>query len=132
MAAPAQASGRQELTLIADPLAVGKARAWLSALASRHVDTARWSDLELVVSEVVTNAVRHGAPGGAVQLAATPKREFLCVQVTDEGPGLVPRPGAMASDENGGFGLFIIEQLTRRWGMTRENRRTRVWFEFDY
>jgi anti-sigma regulatory factor (Ser/Thr protein kinase) len=76
--------------------------------------------------------VRHGAPGGAVQLAATAKPEFLCVRVTDEGPGLAPRPGAMASDENGGFGLFIVEQLTRRWGMTRENRRTRVWFEFDY
>jgi hypothetical protein len=38
----------------------------------------------------------------------------------------------MASDENGGFGLFIVERLTRRWGVTREDRRTRVWFEFDY
>jgi hypothetical protein len=38
----------------------------------------------------------------------------------------------MASDANGGFGLFLVEQLTRRWGMTRENHRTRVWFEFDY
>jgi hypothetical protein len=38
----------------------------------------------------------------------------------------------MASDENGGFGLFIVEQLTRRWGMTREKRRGRVWCEFDY
>jgi hypothetical protein len=54
------------------------------------------------------------------------------VQVTDEGAGLVPTPGAMASDENGGFGLFIVERLTRRWGVTRENRHTRVWFEFDY
>ena len=118
--------------LVAEPPAVREARGWLSALASGYVDDARRPDLELVVTEVVTNAVRHGAPGGAVQLAATPKPEFLCVQVTDEGPGLVPRPGAMASDDHGGFGLFIIEQLTRRWGMTRENRRTRVWFEFDY
>jgi anti-sigma regulatory factor (Ser/Thr protein kinase) len=132
MAAPVHAAGRQELVLVAEPLAVREARAWLSALAREYVDDARRPDLELVVTEVVTNAVRHGAPGGAVQLAATPKPEFLCVQVTDQGPGLVPRPGAMASDENGGFGLFIVEQLTRRWGMTREDRRTRVWFEFDY
>lgn len=118
--------------LIAEPLAAREARTWLSKLASSHVDETRRPDLELVVTEVVTNAVRHGTPGSAVQLAATPKPEFLCVQVTDEGPGLVPRPGAMASDENGGFGLFIIEQLTRRWGITRENQRTRVWFEFDY
>jgi anti-sigma regulatory factor (Ser/Thr protein kinase) len=132
MAAPAQASGRQELMLMAEPLAAREARTWLSELASGHVDTTRRGDLELVVTEVVTNAVRHGTPGGEVLLAATPKPEFLCVQVTDEGPGLVPRPGAMASDEHGGFGLFIIEQLTRRWGITRENHRTRVWFEFDY
>ena len=31
-----------------------------------------------------------------------------------------------------GFGLYFVEQLTRRWGVTRENRRTRVWFELDY
>jgi anti-sigma regulatory factor (Ser/Thr protein kinase) len=80
----------------------------------------------------MTNAIRHGEPSGILRLAATPKPEFLCVQVTDEGAGFVPRPGAMASDAHGGFGLFIVEQLTRRWGMTREDRRTRIWFEFDY
>ena len=85
-----------------------------------------------MVSEIVTNAVRHGRPGGEILVAATPKDEYLCVQVTDDGPGFVPRPGAMASDEHGGFGLFIVEQLTRRWGVTREGGRTRVWCELDY
>ena len=84
------------------------------------------------MSEIVTNAIRHGRPDGDILLAATPKDEFLCVQVTDDGPGLVPRPGAMGSDENGGFGLFLVERLTRRWGVTREGGRTRVWFELDY
>jgi anti-sigma regulatory factor (Ser/Thr protein kinase) len=125
-------AGRQELLLVAEPVSVRQARSWLSALARGIVGAKRLSDLELVVTEVVTNAVRHGAPSGSVRLAATPKAEFLCVQVTDEGPGLVPSPGAMGSDENGGFGLFIVERLTRRWGVTRENRHTRVWFEFDY
>ena len=46
----------------------------------------------LADAEVVTNAIRHGTPGGPVRLAATPKPEFLWVQVTDEGPGFVPRP----------------------------------------
>ena len=104
----------------------------MSELARSLIAEPRRPDLELVITEVVTNAVRHGAAGGALLVAATPKPEFLCVQVTDEGAGLVPRPGAMASDENGGFGLFIIERLSRRWGVTRENRHTRVWFEFDY
>ena len=133
MAAPSTTSTRQELELVADPASVRDARTWLSERAAGLMDARRRADLELVVTEVVTNAVRHGAPrGDVILLAATPKPEFLCVQVTDGGAGLVPRPGAMATDENGGFGLFIIERLTRRWGMTRENHRTRVWFEFDY
>jgi anti-sigma regulatory factor (Ser/Thr protein kinase) len=130
--ATAQVPGRQEVELLADPASVREARGWLRAVALGLVDESKCSDLELVVTEVVTNAVRHGAPGGVLLLAATPKPEFLCVQVTDEGPGLAPAPRAMASDENGGFGLFIVEQLTRRWGVTREDRHTRVWFEFDY
>ena len=132
MVVPVEVTGRQELVLTAEPLAVRKARAWLTGVADPLVERKRQADLQLVMTEVVTNSVRHGSPGGALLLAATPKPEFLCVQVTDEGAGLVPRPGAMASDENGGFGLFIVERLTRRWGMTREHHRTRVWFEFDY
>jgi len=117
---------------VAEPGAVREARTWLSMVAVGRVDPARLPDLELVMAELVTNAVRHGGAGGPLRLAATPEAEFLCVQVTDDGPGFVPRPGAMASDEHGGYGLFLVERLTRRWGMTRENGRTRVWFEFDY
>ena len=125
-------AGRQVLTLTAEPSAAGAARAWVSSVAASLVARPRRGDLELVVSEIVTNALRHGLQGGSILVAATPKETFLCVQVTDDGPGLVPRPGAMASDEHGGFGLFLVERLTRRWGVTRENEQTRVWFEFDY
>jgi anti-sigma regulatory factor (Ser/Thr protein kinase) len=128
----ALAGGRQELELAAEPRAVGAARSWLSSLAAGLVDAERRGELELVVSEIVTNAFRHGREGGRILVAATPKEEFLCVQVTDDGPGFVPRPGAMASEEHGGFGLFLVERLTRRWGVTREAGRTRVWFELDY
>jgi anti-sigma regulatory factor (Ser/Thr protein kinase) len=86
-----------------------------------------------VVSEIVSNAVRHaGDPVEDIRLAVTPKDGYVCVQVTDSGPGLVPRPGALETDDDGGFGLFIVEQLTRRWGVTREDQRTRVWFELDF
>lgn len=89
-------------------------------------------NLELAVTEVVANAVRHSGSGEHVTLTLTPKDEYLCVRVTDGGAGLVPRPGAMRSEEGAGFGLFIVEQLTRRWGVTREDGKTRVWFELDY
>jgi anti-sigma regulatory factor (Ser/Thr protein kinase) len=124
--------GRQSIMLRARPAAAREARVWLNDVAAQLLEQPRRADLELVVSEIVTNAIRHGRPDGDILLAATPKDEFLCVQVTDDGPGLVPRPGAMGSDENGGFGLFLVERLTRRWGVTREGGRTRVWFELDY
>ena len=96
------------------------------------LDPDQAQSLRLIVSELVTNALRHGAEGEQIDLAVTPKPEFLCVQVTDDGPGIAPRPRALETDDNGGFGLYFVEQLTRRWGVTRENRRTRVWFELDY
>lgn len=101
--------------------------------AARFLDTKQFKAFELVVTEVVSNAVRHGGvPGDQIRMAITPKDGFMCVQVTDPGPGLVPKPGALEADVDGGFGLFIVEHLTRRWGVTRENSQTRVWFELDY
>lgn len=122
----------QSVMLVAEPVAVSEARAWLASRAAALVEDERLANLALVVSEIVTNAVRHGKPGGHIRLAATPKDDYLCVQVTDEGDGFASSPGAMASEAHGGFGLYLVEQLTRRWGMTREDMHTRVWFEFDY
>jgi two-component sensor histidine kinase len=123
---------RNTRTLDAAPGAVSEARSWIAAMTRGLLDADQAQSLRLIVSELVTNALRHGADGERIDLAVTPKPEFLCVQVTDDGPGLAPRPRALDTVEEGGFGLFFVEQLTRRWGVTRENRRTRVWFELDY
>jgi anti-sigma regulatory factor (Ser/Thr protein kinase) len=110
---------------------VPRARRVACEVAEPYVDEAQFKAFELVVTEVVSNAVRHGG-GESIRLAVTPKEGYICVQVTDAGPGLVPKPGALEADDTGGFGLFIVEQLTRRWGVTREDNRTRVWFELDF
>ena len=120
--AAAQRAGRQEFLLEGHPRSVGEA----------FVDECLLPDLGLVISEVVSNAVRHSESAGAILLAVTPKDDYLCVQVTDPGPGLAPRPRATAPDEEGGWGFFLIEHMTRRWGLTRQDNRTRVWFEFDF
>ena len=125
-------SERQTRTLPAQPSAVAEARRWVASVAEDHLEAGQAENLRLVISEVVTNALRHGSDSELIDLAVTPKPEFLCVQVTDDGPGLAPRPRALETDDEGGFGLFFVEQLTRRWGVTRENKRTRVWFELDY
>ncbi len=133
MTAAVKAPGeRSTRTLPAVAGAVSEARRWTASVAGSLLGEDQAENLRLVISELVTNALRHGAEGQRIDLAVTPKAEFLCVQVTDDGPGLAPRPRALETDDNGGFGLFFVEQLTRRWGVTRENRRTRVWFELDY
>jgi anti-sigma regulatory factor (Ser/Thr protein kinase) len=124
-------SDRHSFTLPPAPHAVAEARERVMTLAEPFVEHPRLADLRLVISEVITNAVRHGGDGELV-VAVTPKPEFLCVQVTDTGDGFAPRPRAYGPDEDGGFGLFLIERLTRRWGLTREDDNTRVWFEFDF
>ena len=116
-----------------DPASVPQARRLACEIARGYLDEPQFKAFELVVTEIVSNAVRHGGePDEPIRLAITPKDGYMCVQVTDSGPGLVPKPGALEADDEGGFGLFIVEQLTRRWGVTRENNRTRVWFELDF
>ena len=123
---------RRTRTLPILPGAVSEARRWAASVTDGLLDPDPAESLRLVISELVTNALRHAADGERIDIAVTPKPDFLCVQVTDDGPGLAPRPRALESVDEGGFGLFFVEQLARRWGVTRENRRTRVWFELDY
>jgi anti-sigma regulatory factor (Ser/Thr protein kinase) len=119
--------------LESEPASVPVARRLACEVASAYLEQQQLQAFELVVTEVVSNAVRHaGDANERIKLAVTPKDGYVCVQVTDSGPGLVPKPGALEADDDGGFGLFIVEQLTRRWGMTREDKKTRVWFELDF
>jgi anti-sigma regulatory factor (Ser/Thr protein kinase) len=128
---PTATIGRQTFTVAPQPESVPHARERVVGLAQPFVDEERIADLRLVISEVITNAVRHGGEGDML-VAVTPKQGYLCVQVTDTGDGFAPRPRAFEPDDDGGFGLFLIERLTRRWGLTREDSNTRVWFEFDF
>ena len=122
---------RQTFRVVPEAHSVPRARERVIALAEPFVAASRIADLRLVISEVITNAVRHGGDGEMV-VAVTPKAGYLCVQVTDTGDGFAPRPRALGPDDDGGFGLFLVERLTRRWGLTREDSNTRVWFEFDF
>ena len=125
------ATQRRTFSVRPEPHSVPHARERVIELAEPFVAHARIADLRLVISEVITNAVRHGGNGDML-VAVTPKQGYLCVQVTDTGDGFAPRPRAFEPDDDGGFGLFLVERLTRRWGLTREDSNTRVWFEFDF
>ena len=108
------------------------ARELAADLGSGLMEPGQLDNLTLVVTELVSNAIRHARSEEPVRIAMTPKDGYLCVQVTDAGRGLVPEPGAMGTEGGPGYGLFLVERLTRRWGMTREGGCTRVWVEIDF
>jgi anti-sigma regulatory factor (Ser/Thr protein kinase) len=116
----------------ADPASVPEARRVTCAFAGDSMSEEQLARLGLAVTELVTNAVRHSGSAEPITLILNHKAAHFCVRVVDGGAGLVPAPGAMASEPGAGFGLFLVEQITKRWGVTREGSRTRVWFEIDY
>lgn len=83
----------------------------------------------LLLSEVVTNAVRHGEGPTVRVLVDVADRGTLRCEVVDEGEGFVPRARDKPSTEVGGWGLHLVETLSRRWGV-REGS-THVWFELS-
>ncbi|MGW6555170.1 SpoIIE family protein phosphatase [Streptomyces sp. NPDC055051] len=92
---------------------------------------ARWDleelndSVELLISEVVTNAVRYAERPVTLRLLKT---DVLRCEVGDDSPQLPRQRRARETDE-GGRGLFLVNRLARRWGATRLSGGKVVWFE---
>lgn len=109
-----------------DTSVVGEARRWLVAFLGRHpVDPSRCDDAVLVLSELVTNALRHGR-GAVAVAAALSGRDRLYVEVSDAGDRL---PVKLAPDPMrvGGVGLQIVDRLSLDWGVTPFPGGKTVW-----
>jgi anti-sigma regulatory factor (Ser/Thr protein kinase) len=77
------------------------------------------AELELLVTELVTNAVRHGGLG------------VIRVEVAEGGPGFDPATALIPDPEAiGGWGLLLVSRLASRWGVTRGAPNV-AWFEMD-
>lgn len=113
------------------PAAAAWARSALLPLDQR-LEPVVMEDVRLLVSELVTNSVRHAGARASdhVQLEVSFDDETLHVQVADGGTGFEPRPRQAEATKPGGWGLFLVEKLADRWGVARNNL-TRVWFEID-
>ncbi|RSS66747.1 amino acid permease [Streptomyces sp. WAC06614] len=112
--------------LEADPSVVGTAR----AAVTRQLEVWGLDELvfvtELIVSELVTNAVRYAADGPVhVRLI---RDEHLICEVSDTGH-TSPHLRHAATDEEGGRGLFIIAQMTHRWGTRYTAAGKTIWTE---
>lgn len=84
----------------------------------------RYDDVVLLVSELVTNSVRHGASHG-IDVKVIAGRRKILVEVADDGPGF-----SIDDPRGNGFGLSIVEKLADRWGMKSDPKFT-VWAELS-
>ncbi|MFG2147414.1 SpoIIE family protein phosphatase [Streptomyces sp. NPDC048696] len=105
--------------------APGRARR-LARRALERWDLGELTDsVELLVSEVVTNAVRYAERPVTLRLLKT---DVLRCEVGDDSPQL-PRQRRARDTDEGGRGLFLVNRLARRWGATRLSGGKVVWFE---
>ncbi|MGV9708928.1 ATP-binding SpoIIE family protein phosphatase, partial [Streptomyces sp. NPDC003483] len=108
-----------------DPAAVARAR----GLASRQLDSWGLADLsfttELVVSELVTNAIHYAS--GPIQLRLIRDRSLLC-EVSDAGH-TTPHLRRATSEDEGGRGLFIVAHMVQRWGTRYSPAGKTIWTE---
>ena len=122
-----------DFTVDAAPTAAREAR---RAVARRGlVSSGREPTLLLLVSELVSNSVRHAglADDERIRLRAWCDAACAYVEVCDGGrSGPVPakRPNSDAF-EPGGLGLVLVDEMADRWGVAYTDDETCVWFELD-
>ncbi|MEW2129384.1 SpoIIE family protein phosphatase [Streptomyces sp. NPDC005435] len=114
-------------SLDAEDATPGKARRLARAALAEWGLEELSDSLELLVSEVVTNAVRYTTRPVSVRLLRT---DVLRCEVSDDIPRLPRLCQARATDE-GGRGLYLVNKLARRWGATRLSAGKVVWFELN-
>ena len=91
----------------------------------------RLADVELLVSELATNSVRHSGCTEADELSmeAQVEPDRVRVRLFDPGEGFEAHtPAAPSNGGSGGYGLVLLDRLSDRWGVQREGRFS-VWFE---
>ena len=122
-----------DMELESSPEAAAQARRALEGF-SGQVPERRLRDVRLLVSELVTNAVRHAGlkAGDRIGLIVRVQEAVLRVEVDDPGTGFELRAPKPDPARASGWGLYLVDELADRWGMDRGGRGgTRIWFELD-
>lgn len=119
----------RDFELAGGPYAATAARLALDNLDT-EIDPVLAQDLRLLVTEAVKNSVQHASvgPEDSIGLKILVRSDTVRIEVTDDGPGFEPDASRPSEDEVAGWGLFLIEQLSDRWGVKQE-QGTCVWFE---
>jgi serine/threonine-protein kinase RsbW len=119
------------LELRAEPLASSEARrATRSVLEEWQVPDAVVEDALLVVSELVTNAVRHAGESSTIELEIGQSGSLLRVALSDASTAS-PSPRSASHVAEGGRGMAILAALSDRWGIEPHGGGKQVWWEVD-
>ncbi len=120
-----------ELRLPATPDAPRDARHALDRLET-ELPKDILDNVRLLVSELVTNCIRHSGidPGASIELRVSPRNSVIRVEVSDPGEGFEPAPVSLSLYSTSGWGLYLVQQIADRWGVSVENG-TKVWFEIE-
>jgi anti-sigma regulatory factor (Ser/Thr protein kinase) len=121
-----------DLSLDPKPEVVTTARHALDQLVDL-LPQEKLEDVRLVVSELVTNSILHAelSPDDQISLTVTVSAGSVRGRVCDPGSGFeAPSEPCPRPDMRGGWGLPIVETISDRWGVERNNHAC-VWFEID-
>ena len=118
---------QERVELASEIVAPSRAREVARKRLGPLLDDRRRNDLLVLVTELVTNAVRHAGPGRIVMHLAAADG-IVRVEVCDDGPGF--EPAEREPGPHGGFGLLLLRTLADRWGVAAD-AGTCVWFEFE-
>jgi anti-sigma regulatory factor (Ser/Thr protein kinase) len=112
-------------------LAVRLAREYVRDASPEQLPAERVADLVLLTSELVTNAVQN-SDAGPIRLAVVGGATFTRIEVGNPRQtwARAPEAGSLEPDQLRGRGLFLVDQLSERWGT--DDGDCTVWFEFDH
>jgi anti-sigma regulatory factor (Ser/Thr protein kinase) len=109
------------------PEAAAAARAAIAELRA-DLDPPLMETLRLLVTELVTNSVRHTDAESLTLRVAVGKAAVL-TEVADDGPSFDPDCLDRAGEDDCGWGLFLVQRLAQSWGVKNDGGSKRVWFE---
>ena len=117
------------LELPAEPHSAKVARDAIAGLDG-HLGSV-FGDVVLLISELVTNSVRHAGLDASqpLQLSLQAEGEVVRIAVRDPGPGFRPPKAPTIRAHVGGWGLVLVDQLAEKWGVEHDGEANVVWCE---
>ena len=117
-----------ELHLPAEPIAAAEARAVVESIGSGLPEPVL-VDAKLLLTEVVSNAIRHAGRGIQAVIIRIRRNHVVRVEVLDPGPMFNPDPRPPGTGAGNGRGLYLVDAVANAWGVEPDEAGKKVWFE---